>query len=52
MPSDCEESFIINLYTGKGDALERGFLHGLKLLDQVMKRLERIAAKFIQGMHK
>ena len=37
MPSDWEGSFIINLYKGKGDALERGNYRGLKLLDHVMK---------------
>ena len=37
MPADWEGSFIINLYKGKGDALERGNNRGLKLLDHVMK---------------
>ena len=42
MPSDWEGSFIINLYKGKGDALERGNYRGLKLLDHVMKAMERV----------
>ena len=39
--SDWEESFILNLYyKRKGEALDRGNHLGLKLTDQVMKRLE------------
>ena len=37
VPSDQKGSFIINLYKGKGDALERGKYRGLKLLDHLMK---------------
>ena len=40
IPSDWEDSFIINIYKGKGDALERGNYRGLKLLDHVMKGME------------
>ena len=40
--SDWEQSFIVCLYKGKGDALERGNYRGLKLTEQVMKVLERI----------
>ena len=39
VPSDWEQSFIVYLYKGKGDALERGNYHGLKLTKQVMKVL-------------
>ena len=39
IPPDWEDSFIINIYKGKGDALERGNYRGLKLLDHVMKLL-------------
>ena len=35
-------SFIVNLYWGKGDALNRGNYRGLKLIEQVMKVLERV----------
>ena len=48
VPSDWEQSFIINLYKGKGDALNRDNYHGLKLTDQVMKVLERVVAGFIR----
>ena len=42
VPSDWEQSFIVCLCKGKGDALERGNYCGLKLTEQVMKILERI----------
>ena len=41
VPSDWEQSFIVCLYKGKGDALERGNYRCLKLTEQVMKVLER-----------
>ena len=37
--TDWQESFIVNLYNGKGDALNRGNYRGLKLIEQVMKVL-------------
>lgn len=33
IPSDWEESYIKNLYKGKGDALDRGNYRGLKMTD-------------------
>ncbi len=42
IPAEWEESIILNLYKGKGDALDRGNYRGLKLTDQVMKALERV----------
>ena len=48
IPSDWEESFIINIYKGKGDALERGNYRGLKLIDHVMKGIERVIEKIIR----
>ena len=42
IPTDWQESFIVNLYKGKGDALNRGNYRGLKLIEQVMKVLERV----------
>ena len=41
-PKEWENSFIINCYKDKGDALERGNYRGLKLHDQGMKVVERI----------
>ena len=48
IPTDWQESYIVKLYKGKGDALNRGNYRGLKLIDQVMKVLERVAASFIR----
>ena len=48
IPSDWEESFIINLYKGKGDALDRGNYRGLKLLDQVMKVIEKVVDELVR----
>ena len=48
IPSDWEDSFIINIYKGKGDALERGNYRGLKLLDHVMKGIEKVIEKIIR----
>ena len=47
-PGDWEKSFIINIYKGKGDALERGNYRGLKLLDHVMKGMERVIETIIR----
>ena len=41
VPSDWEQSFIVCLYKGRGDALERGNYCSLKLTEQVMTVLER-----------
>ena len=48
IPSDWENSFTINIYKGKGDALIRGNYRGLKVLDHVMKRIERVMGKIIR----
>ena len=41
VPTDWELSFIVCLYKGKGDALDRGNYRGLQLTKQSMKILER-----------
>ena len=48
IPTDWQESFIVNLYKGKGDALNRGNYRGLKLIEQVMKVLERVVEGLIR----
>ena len=50
VPSDWEQSFIVYLYKGKGDALERGNYRGLKLTEQVMKILQRIVDGLIRQL--
>ena len=48
IPTDWQESFIVNLYKGKGDALNRGNYRGLKLIEQVMKVLEGVVEGLIR----
>ena len=48
IPTDWQESFIVNLYKGKRDALNRGNYRGLKLIEQVMKVLERVVEGLIR----
>ena len=48
IPSDWEDSYIVSLYKGKGDALSRGNYRGLKLIDQVMKVMERVVEQLIR----
>ena len=50
VPSDLEQSFIVCLYKGKEDELERGNYWGLKLTEQVMKVLERIVDGLIRQL--
>ena len=50
VPSDWEQSFIVCLYKGKGDTLERGNYRGLQLTEQVMKILERIVDGLIRQL--
>ena len=50
VPTDWEQNFIVCLYKGKGDALERGNYCGLKLKEQVMKILERIVDSLIRQL--
>ena len=50
VPSDWEQSFIVCLYKGNGDALERGNCCRLKLKEQVMKILERIVDGLIRQL--
>ena len=48
IPKDWEESFIVCLFKGKGDALDRGNYRGLKLTEHAMKILERIIDNVIR----
>ena len=48
IPSEWQESHIVSVYKGKGDALNRSNYRGLKLIDQVMKVLERVVESFIR----
>ena len=48
IPQAWQSSVIVNCFKGKGDALERGNYRGLKLVDQVMKVIERIIDKLLR----
>ena len=48
IPADWRKSWLVNVYKGKGDALACGSYRGIKLLDQVMKILERVLEKKIR----
>ena len=48
VPIDWEQSFIVCLYKGKIDALDRGSYRGLKLTEQARKILERIVDGLIR----
>ena len=47
IPSAWEECFILNLYKGKGEALDHSKYYSLKLTDQVMKLLEWVLNFYI-----
>lgn len=49
IPDDWRKSWIVNVYKGKGDALECGSYRGIKLLDQVMKVFERVIEKKVRA---
>jgi hypothetical protein len=42
VPQDWCRSWMVNVYKGKGDALECGSYRGIRLLEHVMKVLERV----------
>ena len=42
IPNDWNKSYMINVYKGKGDALECGSYRGIKLLEHAMKGFERV----------
>ena len=42
VPADWEQSFLVSIYKGKGDALDRGNYRGLKLTKQAMIVIERL----------
>ena len=42
IPTDWQESYSVSLYEGKEDALNKGKYRGLKLIEQVIKVLERV----------
>ena len=37
LPSEWDDSFIFSVFKGKGEAVDRGNYHGLKLTEHVLK---------------
>ena len=50
VPADWRDSIIVNLYKGKGNALDRGNYRGLKLTDHVMKLVQHVLERRIRKM--
>ena len=50
IPEDWEMSFILNLFKGKGDALNTGNYRGLKLTEHVMKVMEHLVGELIKEL--
>ena len=49
IPSNWNLSYMVSLYKGKGDAFSRDNYRGLKMLDQVMKIIERVLDSVIRS---
>ena len=50
VPADWRDSIIVNLFKGKGNALDRENYRGLKLTDHVMKLVEHVLERRIRKM--
>lgn len=50
MPDQWNGSYIISLFKGKGEALDRSNYRGLKLTEHVLKVLERIVEELIRNI--
>ena len=42
IPKYLRENWMLNIYKGKGDAMQCGSYRGIKLLEHVIKILERV----------
>ena len=49
IPKDWRKSFMLSIYKGKGDVLDCGSHRGIKLIDHVMKVLERLVEKKVKS---
>src|SRR6267154_2254273 len=52
IPADWKRSWMVNVYKGKGNALECSSYRGIKLLDQVLKVLKRVIEARVRKMVK
>ena len=52
IPEDWSRSWLVNVYKGKGDALECGSYRGIKLVEHAMKVLERVIERRVRNVVK
>ena len=52
IPKDWSRSWLVNVYKGKGDALECGSYRGIKLVEHAMKVLERVIERRVRNIVK
>ena len=52
MPNEWNDSIIISLYKGKGEALDRGNYQGLKLTEHILKVIEQIIEDLVRNIVK
>ena len=52
IPKDWSRSWLVNVYKGKGDALECGSYRGIKLVEHAMKVLERVIERRVRNVVK
>ena len=52
IPTDWSRSWLVNVYKGKGDALECGSYRGIKLVEHAMKVLERVIERRVRNIVK
>ena len=50
IPEDWSRSWLVNVYKGKGDALECGSYRGIKLVEHAMKILERVIERRVRNV--
>ena len=48
IPKDWRKSWMLSIYKGKGDVLDCGSHRGIKLIDHVIKVLERLVEKQVK----
>ena len=52
MPNEWNDSIIVSLYKGKGEALYRVNYRGLKLTEHILKVIKRITGNLIRNILK
>src|SRR6267154_3262622 len=52
IPADWKRSWMVNVYKGKGNALECSSYRGIKLLEHVLKVLDRVIEARVRGLVK